>query len=78
MLCIVCLYESVKEFILMQEKTAVKEEILKQEEKYKWAIVDGVKKEVISSFVIFHFYPSFSPQYIFQSCSVFFLTIWIW
>lgn len=36
-----------KEFILMQEKTAVKEEILKQEEKYKWAILNGVKKEVI-------------------------------
>lgn len=49
----------------MQEKTAVKEEDLKQEEKYKWAIVDGVKKEVISSV---------SLQYIFQSRSVFFFS----
>lgn len=36
-----------KEFVLMQEKKAVKEEILKQEENYKWAMLNGVKKEVI-------------------------------
>ncbi|PKI26177.1 hypothetical protein CRG98_049134, partial [Punica granatum] len=27
------------------EKNALKEEKLKQEEKYKWAIVDGVKEK---------------------------------
>ena len=30
----------------MQEKKALKEEKLKQEEKYMWAIVDGVKEKV--------------------------------
>jgi DNA topoisomerase-1 len=30
----------------MQEKKALKEEKLKQEEKYTWAIVDGVKEKV--------------------------------
>ena len=34
----------------MQEKKALKEEKLKQEEKYMWAIVDGVKEKVASSF----------------------------
>lgn len=34
----------------MQEKKAVKEEKLKQEEKYMWAVVDGLKEKVISSF----------------------------
>lgn len=29
-----------------QEKKALKEEKLKQEEKYMWAIVDGVKEKV--------------------------------
>ncbi|KAK9091955.1 hypothetical protein Syun_026866 [Stephania yunnanensis] len=31
---------------LMQEKKAVKEDKLKQEEKYMWAVVDGVKEKV--------------------------------
>lgn len=35
--------------MLMQEKKAAKEEKLKQEEKYMWAIVDGVKEKVIIS-----------------------------
>lgn len=30
----------------MQEKKALKEEKLKQEDKYMWAIVDGVKEKV--------------------------------
>jgi len=29
-----------------QEKKALKEEKMKQEEKYMWAIVDGVKEKV--------------------------------
>lgn len=33
-------------FFIMQEKKALKEEKLKQEEKYMWAIVDGVKEKV--------------------------------
>ena len=32
--------------ILMQEKKALKEEKAKQEEKYMWAVVDGVKEKV--------------------------------
>lgn len=36
----------------MQEKKALKEEKLKQEEKYMWAIVDGVKEKVTSSNII--------------------------
>lgn len=31
----------------MQEKKALKEEKTKQEEKYMWAIVDGVKEKVL-------------------------------
>lgn len=31
---------------LMKEKKATKEEKLKQEEKYMWAIVDSVKEKV--------------------------------
>ena len=34
----------------MQEKKVLKEEKLKLEEKYMWAIVDGVKEKVISYF----------------------------
>lgn len=34
----------------MQEKKAQKEEKLKQEDKYMWAIVDGVKEKVKSHF----------------------------
>lgn len=37
----------------MQEKKALKEEKLKQEDKYMWAIVDGVKEKVLIS--IFNF-----------------------
>lgn len=33
----------------MQEKKALKEEKLKQEEKYMWAVVDGVKEKVNSN-----------------------------
>ena len=33
----------------MQEKKALKEEKLTQEEKYMWAIVDGVKEKVTAS-----------------------------
>jgi hypothetical protein len=33
---------------LLQEKKALKEEKLKQEEKFMWAIVDGVKEKVLS------------------------------
>lgn len=32
----------------VQEKKALKEEKLKQEEKYMWAVVDGVKEKVTS------------------------------
>ena len=39
--------------MLMQEKKALKEEKLKQEEKYMWAIVDGVKEKVSSVFYSF-------------------------
>lgn len=35
-------------FPFTQEKKALKEEKMKQEEKYTWAIVDGVKEKVIS------------------------------
>jgi DNA topoisomerase-1 len=31
---------------IYQEKKALREEKLKQEEKYMWAIVDGVKEKV--------------------------------
>lgn len=31
---------------MVQEKKALKEEKLKQEEKYMWAVVDGVKEKV--------------------------------
>lgn len=34
-----------KDFFV-QEKKAIKEEKMKQEEKYMWAIVDGVKEKV--------------------------------
>lgn len=39
----------------MQEKKAVKEEKMKQEEKYMWAIVDGVKEKVtqLRCFLVF-------------------------
>ncbi|CAL2227200.1 unnamed protein product [Prunus armeniaca] len=47
---------SKEEYVLMQDKKALQEEKLKQEEKYMWAIVDGVKEKVISSFLI-----AFSP-----------------
>lgn len=30
----------------MQEKKVIKEEKMKQEEKYMWAVVDGVKEKV--------------------------------
>ena len=40
----------------MQEKKALKEEKLKQEEKYMWAIVDGVKEKVSFSLDFFFFY----------------------
>lgn len=33
--------------LFVQEKKALKEEKLKQEEKYMWAILDGVKEKVI-------------------------------
>lgn len=45
----------------MQEKKAIKEEKLKQEEKYMWAVVDGVKEKVISSFDYLSFYSSSLP-----------------
>lgn len=35
--------------LFMQEKKALKEEKMKLEEKYMWAIVDGVKEKVYSS-----------------------------
>lgn len=38
----------------MQEKKALKEDKLKEEEKYMWAVVDGVKEKVISSFDWFY------------------------
>lgn len=31
----------------MQEKKAIREEKMKQEEKYMWAVVDGVKEKVL-------------------------------
>ena len=42
-----CYFEYL-EIVLMQEKKALKEEKLKQEEKFMWAIVDGVKEKVNS------------------------------
>lgn len=36
----------------MQEKKALKEEKLKQEDKYMWAVVDGVKEKVCFSLFI--------------------------
>ncbi|PRQ39003.1 hypothetical protein RchiOBHm_Chr4g0420281 [Rosa chinensis] len=42
--------------VLFGEKKAVKQEDLKQQLKYKWALVDGIRKEVIFTFDIFHFY----------------------
>ena len=44
---------TVMEYLLMQEKKAIKEEKMKQEEKYMWAVVDGVKEKVISSLYYF-------------------------
>ena len=32
---------------ILQEKKRLKEEKLKQEEKYMWALVDGVKEKVL-------------------------------
>lgn len=40
-------------FLFMQEKKALKEEKLQQEEKYMWAVVDGVKEKVTSIFIFF-------------------------
>lgn len=37
----------------MQEKKALKEEKLKMEDKFMWAIVDGVKEKVTSSSYVF-------------------------
>jgi hypothetical protein len=37
----------VKRVICLQEKKAVREEKLKHEEKYMWAVVDGVKEKVL-------------------------------
>lgn len=39
----------------MQEKKVIKEEKMKQEEKYMWAIVDGVKEKVtyFESYILF-------------------------
>ena len=34
--------------LLMQEKKALKEDKSKQEEKYMWAVVDGIKEKVSS------------------------------
>lgn len=34
----------------MQEKKALREEKMQQEEKYMWAIVDGVKEKVTARF----------------------------
>ncbi|CAL9013176.1 unnamed protein product [Prunus brigantina] len=45
-----------KKQLSKEDKKALQEEKLKQEEKYMWAIVDGVKEKVISSFLI-----AFSP-----------------
>lgn len=41
-------YENWQESLFLQEKKEVKEEKLKLEEKYMWAIVDGVKEKVSS------------------------------
>lgn len=38
----------------MQEKKALKEEKLKQEEKYMWAVVDGVKEKVCFSLLLLY------------------------
>lgn len=38
----------------VQEKKALKEEKLKQEEKYMWAIVDGVKEKVTTVLLIYN------------------------
>ena len=40
------------ENLILPEKKALEEEKLKQEEKYKWAVVDGVKEQVIFPIVL--------------------------
>ena len=44
----------------LQEKKALREEKLKQEEKYMWAVVDGVREKVLFLYCDFltHFLPS--------------------
>jgi len=42
---------------VVQEKKALKEEKMKQEEKYMWAVVDGVKEKVNLPITL-----SFSPK----------------
>lgn len=46
--CLILLFQVLTLLCLLfiQEKKALKEEKTKQEEKYTWAIVDGVKEKV--------------------------------
>ena len=48
-------YHDQKEKIvcILQEKKRLKEEKLKQEEKYMWALVDGVKEKVILEMLLY-------------------------
>ena len=39
---------------MVQEKKALKEEKLKQEEKYMWAVVDGIKEKVCFSLLLLY------------------------
>lgn len=44
----------------VQEKRILKEEKLRQEEKYMWAVLDGVRERVISFLLLIEIYSSFS------------------
>ena len=44
----------------LQEKKALREEKLKQEEKYMWAVVDGVREKVL--FLYCHFLTHLLPS----------------
>ena len=48
-------YHDQKEKIvyILQEKKRLKEEKLKQEEKYMWALVDGVKEKVLLKMLLY-------------------------
>ena len=47
-------YDQKEKFVyILQEKKRLKEEKLKQEEKYMWALVDGVKEKVLLEMLLY-------------------------